>query len=87
MTTAVGVKTAARTAGPLSQRLTAVDVTDLQQLRLTLDGETEVRCGAEAELGVQLERLRATLKIIAKQPMTVRYIDVRFKEPVIRPKT
>jgi cell division septal protein FtsQ len=81
------VQTLRRTAGPLSRRLTAVDVTDLQQLRFTLDEETEVRCGSETELGAQLERLRATLKIIAKQPMTVRYIDVRFKEPVIAPRT
>jgi len=88
LTTALRVvQSLRRTAGPMSRRLTAVDVTDPQQLRLTLDGDTEVRCGAETDLGVQLERLRATLKIIAKQPMAVRYIDVRFKEPVIRPKT
>jgi len=58
-----------------------------QQLRFLLDGETEVRCGAETDLGVQLERLRATLKAISKQSMAVRYIDVRFKEPVIAPRT
>ena len=81
------VQTLRRTAGPLSRRLTAVDVADLQQLRFTLDGETEVRCGSETELGAELERLRATLKIIARQSMAVRYIDVRFKEPVISPKT
>ena len=74
-----------RTAGPLSRRLTAVDVGNLQQLRFMLDGETEVRCGSETELGAQLERLRAALKIIAKQPMAVRYIDVRFQEPVVAP--
>ena len=76
-----------RKTGALSRRLTAVDVTNLQQLRLTLDGQTEVRCGAEAELSAQLERLQAALKIIAKQPMTVRYIDIRFNEPVISPNT
>jgi cell division septal protein FtsQ len=81
------VQSLRRTAGPLSRRLTAVDVTDPQQIRLTLDGETEVRCGTESDLGVQLERLRATLKVIAKQSMAVRYIDVRFKEPVIAPRT
>jgi len=88
LTTALRVvQSLRRTAGPISRRLTAVDVTNPQQLRLTLDGDTEVRCGAETDLGVQLERLRATLKIIAKQPMAVRYIDVRFKEPVIAPRT
>ena len=88
LTTALRVvQSLRRTAGPLSRRLTAVDVTDLQQIRLTLDGETEVRCGTESDLGVQLERLRATLKIISRQSMAVRYIDVRFKEPVISPKT
>lgn len=88
LTTALRVvQSLRRTAGPMSRRLTAVDVTNPQQIRLTLDGDTEVRCGAETDLGVQLERLRATLKIIAKQPMAVRYIDVRFKEPVIAPRT
>lgn len=88
LTTALRVvQSLRRTAGPMSRRLTAVDVTNPQQLRLTLDGDTEVRCGAETDLGVQLERLRATLKAISKQSMAVRYIDVRFKEPVIAPRT
>ena len=76
-----------RKTGAMARRLTAIDVANLQQLRLTLDGETEVRCGAEAELSAQLERLRAALKVIARQSMTVRYIDIRFNEPVISPKT
>jgi len=88
LTTALRVvQSLRRTAGPLSRRMTAVDVTDPQQIRLTLDQDTEVRCGTESDLGVQLERLRATLKIITKQSMAVRYIDVRFKEPVIAPRT
>lgn len=49
--------------------------------------ETEVRCGSEAELGMHLERLRAVLKVIAKQQEPIRYIDVRFPEPVIGPRT
>ena len=87
LATGLRIAQSLRKTGALAQRLTAIDVADLAQLRLTLDGETEVRCGAEAELNAQLERLRATLKIIAKQPMAVRYIDVRFKEPVIAPRT
>jgi len=86
------LKTALRTLKALrrapalsSHRLTEINVADPQQLRFILDGGTEVRCGAEGELGDQLERLRAALHVIAKRQMAVRYIDVRFKEPVVAP--
>lgn len=49
--------------------------------------ETEVRCGSEAELDAHLARLHATLKTIAGEPMDLRYIDVRFPEPVLGPRT
>lgn len=87
LATGLRVAQSLRKTGALARRLTAIDVANLQQLRLTLDEETEVRCGAEAELSAQLERLRATLKVIARQQMAVRYIDVRFNEPVISPRT
>jgi len=76
-----------RAPASISQHVSALNVADPQQIRLLLDGETEVRCGSEAELGAHLERLRATLKVLSKQQLPVRYIDVRFQEPVIGPRT
>lgn len=71
----------------ISRRVTEVNVADSEQLRLLVDDETEVRCGAEPQLDAHLDRLRAALAALAKQPMAVRYIDVRFQEPVISPRT
>ncbi|MBI4342728.1 MAG: FtsQ-type POTRA domain-containing protein [Candidatus Omnitrophica bacterium] len=71
----------------LARRVTEVNVSDPQQLRFLMDDQTEVRCGSETELSAHLERLRATLRAIARQPVDVAYIDVRFQEPVIGPKT
>ena len=65
----------------------AVDVSDPQHVVFTIDGETEVRCGSEAELPTALYRLRAALERIDKQSLEARYIDVRFKDPVIGPRT
>ena len=70
----------------IARRITAVNVSDPQEIRLTMDREIEVRCGSEVELAAHLERLRATLKAIAKQPFAVGYIDVRFREPVVGPR-
>ena len=67
-------------------RLTTIDVTNPQQLVLILNGETEVRCGAEEELQAQLERLRVVLRKLARQDMMVDYIDVRFEDPVVHPR-
>ena len=50
-------------------------------------GEIEVRCGAEPELDAHLARFQAALKAVAKQPFAVKYIDVRFRDPVIGPRT
>jgi cell division septal protein FtsQ len=74
--------------GAVSRQVTAIDVSDPQGIRLTLDDGTEVRCGSEEELGAHLSRLQAALKAIAKQEsMDVGYIDVRFQEPVLGPRT
>ena len=88
LTTALRTLKALRRAPALSShRLTEINVLDLQQLRFVIDEGMEVRCGTEEELGDQLERLRAALHVIAKRQMAVRYIDVRFKEPVVGPGT
>ena len=75
-----------RTQAPLARRLTQINVADPQGIRFLLDGQTEIRCGSEAELGAGLERLRASLNVIGRQPFEVGYIDVRFQEPVIGPR-
>ncbi len=49
--------------------------------------EMEVRCGSEVELEAHLVRLKEALKTIQKQQIAVRYIDVRFQEPVVSPRT
>ena len=81
-----------------ARRLTEINVADPQQIRflITLSsvpsggafgGETEVRCGSEAEFEAHLKQLQAALKVIAKQQLAVDYIDVRFHEPVVGPRT
>lgn len=73
---------------PVSHRVVEINVADSQQIRFVLDDELEIRCGTEAELAAHLARLQATLKMLAKQPsMPIRYIDVRFEEPVVGPQT
>ena len=71
----------------IARRVTEINVAETRELRFTLDGKTEVRCGSEAELDAHLARLGAALKAIAKQSLDARYIDVRFQEPVIGPRT
>ena len=70
-----------------SRRLTEINVADPKEIRFLLAGETEVRCGSETELDAHLQRLRAALRAIAREPLEARYIDVRFKEPVVGPRT
>ena len=70
----------------LARRITEINVADVDQIRFVLDEQTEVRCGSETELSANLDRLRATLRAIAKQSVDVAYIDVRFHEPVIGPR-
>lgn len=67
--------------------LTVVDVSDPRQISFIVDDTTEVRCGSEQELTDQLSRLGAALERIRRQQLDVRYIDVRFPEPVISPRT
>ena len=74
-----------RTHAPLARRLTQINVADPQGIRFMLDGQTEIRCGSEAELGTGLVRLQEALKVLRKQSFEVGYIDVRFQEPVIGP--
>ncbi len=70
-----------------ARKLEAVDVSDPAGIRLMLDGETEVRCGAEDELSSHLERLRTALRAVQEERLTVKYIDVRFQDPVVAPRT
>ncbi|MBI4341432.1 MAG: FtsQ-type POTRA domain-containing protein [Candidatus Omnitrophica bacterium] len=71
----------------IARRLTEINVSDAQQIRFVLDDELEIRCGGEAELDAHLERLQATLRMLARQPsMPIRYIDVRFQQPVVGPR-
>ncbi len=81
------LKTLGRAPVAVGRKITEVDVADPQQIKFRMANETEVRCGSEAELGMQLERLRAALKVIQRRQIEARYIDVRFKEPVVSPQT
>ena len=72
-----------RTPASVSRRLAEINVADPRQIRFVLDGETEVRCGSELELDAHLARLQAARKAMVKQPLPVKYIDVRFRDPVI----
>jgi cell division septal protein FtsQ len=83
----------------VSRRLTEINVADPRQIRFIVDlparpaggaqagGGLEVRCGSEPELDAHLSRLRASLRRISRQPVPVQYIDVRFQEPVVGPRT
>jgi len=76
-----------RSPAMISRRVTAVNVGDPQQIRFVLEDGTEVRCGAEAELESNLHRLRSALRAMVRQPFEAGYIDVRFQEPVVGPRT
>ena len=80
---ALRIRELLRPRAAIARRVTDINVTDAQAIRLTIDGEIEVRCGAEAEFALQLQRLEDFLKTMAKQSLAVRYIDVRFAEPVV----
>ena len=81
------VKTVRRAPFSMSRRVLEVNVSDPQQIRFLMEGNTEVRCGTEAELEAHLQRLRTALKAIARQSLDAQYIDVRFHEPVVHPRT
>jgi len=69
----------------VGHRLTAVDVSRPEQLRFVMDDEVEVRCGGEDALPAHLERLRPVLHRVARNQLAVRYIDLRFPDPVVGP--
>jgi len=68
-------------------RLTTVDVADPAQLTFVIDEDVEIRCGDDTQLASHLRRLRAVLQQVAKHGLEVRYIDLRFPDPVIGPRT
>ncbi len=67
-------------------RIISLDVGDPNQLLFVLDDRLEIRCGSETELPEHLGRLQTVLQRVAANHLSVRYIDVRFPEPVIGPK-
>lgn len=85
---ALRVREALRRYRPaLARRVTEINAGDPEQIMFVLDDATEVRCGTEAELPTHLDRLQGALRALAKEAITVRYIDLRFPEPVIGPAT
>jgi len=70
----------------VSRRVVEVNVADPEQIWFVLDNEMEVRCGSEAELDAHLARLKHAFRALAKRrELMVKYIDVRFEEPVVGP--
>ena len=76
-----------RASALTGHQVTTIDVGDSNQLTFVIDEDVEIRCGGEDELNQQLERLRSALQLVARQQLLVRYIDVRFADPVIGPRT
>lgn len=83
-----------------AQYITQLDVNDPRQIRFRLDaaalpsgvpvpaGRTiEVRCGSEPELSVHLQRLSDAMRVLGAQPVSIRYIDLRFQDPVVGKRT
>lgn len=68
------------------RRIATLDVSNPKQISFVLGENVEVRCGSEAELPRHLERLRAVFRTAVTEPEAVRYIDLRFNEPVISPR-
>ena len=71
----------------IGHRLVAIDVSDPKQLVFAIDDDIEIRCGSEAELAAQLGRLRDVFRRVASRDMIISYIDIRFQDPVIGPRT
>ncbi len=67
--------------------VTHLDVSDPHHLTFLMDEGMEIRCGSEEELDTHLDRLRAVLKKVAPHQLNVRYVDLRFHDPVIGPRT
>lgn len=73
-------------SGLAGHQLSVVDTADPEQVTFVLDEGMEIRCGSQAQLTQDLKRLRTVLQQVAKHEMRVRYIDLRFQDPVIGPK-
>lgn len=76
----------------VSYQLIEIQVADPRAIRFLIARQggaepIEVRCGSEAELDMQLKRLRTALTVVARRALAVEYIDVRFPEPVLGPRT
>jgi cell division septal protein FtsQ len=85
---ALRVLEALRAAQPrLPRRIATVDVGDPRQIRLVTEDEVEIRCGAPEDLPGQLAQLRAVLRALERRETAARYIDLRFGEPVVAPRT
>lgn len=88
MALALSVLDAVRAAQPgLPRRIATIDVGDPHQIRLITEDDVEVRCGAPEELPEQLGQLRAVLRALDRRQTAARYIDLRFGEPVVAPRT
>jgi cell division septal protein FtsQ len=77
-------------------QLASLDVSDPQQVSFVMDDDIEIRCGSHQELMGQLGRLSTVLLRVQRQSLPlpagegyahIRYVDVRFPEPVIGPRT
>ena len=73
-------------AALVGHRLQSIDVSDPGQVSFTIDDDIEVRCGGEGQLDGQLTKLRSVLQKAATKDLLIRYIDLRFEDPVIGPK-
>ena len=71
----------------VGHRLTTVDIADPAQLTFVIDENVEIRCGDDTQLASHLRRLRTVLQQVARHGLEVRYIDLRFPDPVIGPRT
>ena len=76
-----------RSAVLRGRQLTQVDVSHASGLTFVMDDALEVRCGSESELRRSLERLQTVLRVVTRQSVAARYVDVRFRDPVIGPTT
>jgi cell division septal protein FtsQ len=70
----------------LGHQLSVVDAADPEQITFVLDQGMEIRCGSQTRLTQDLKRLKTVLQQVAKRELNVRYIDLRFQDPVIGPK-
>lgn len=68
-------------------RLTAVQVGNPKQLSFLIDDDIEIRCGDEPALDRHLDRLRTVLRSVSRNQVAIRYIDMRFQDPVVGPRT